>query len=178
VPIIAGDVLGVPIIVMTRRVVLTAAVLLAGAVAGVVANVACADGNSSVGPTTTHVSSTDDVIFDPGGIELDVQISSAQVGDEITVTGRGWTAIGPVRFYLLTEDQSKGPLDLGQAIRFGEAKPEEDGAVAFRFRLASSYETRGGERVRIEAGQKWLLWAYQQTETGSQGTRGGLITVK
>lgn len=165
--------------IASRALLLSATILLMGVVLAVVVTAACGNDNGSVEPEGTGVISTEDAIFVTSGELDDLRISAAQVADEIVVTGSKWTAIGPVRFYLLTKEQLDQVLfDQRHAVTLGDVTPEEDGAVSLRFRLASSYETASGERVQIEAGQQWYVAAFQSTGRGSHGTGVGPLTVK
>lgn len=163
-----------------RQALLTsAALLLSAAVVAVVASAGC--GRNGSGATTRTPS---DGILTPATGDLDhLVVSEARIGEEIVLTGSGWTNLPgePVRFYLTDEEIEKASqlLDL---VSLGQMMPAEDGTVSFRFRLAESYERRNGEKVQIEAGQRWDVIAYQTTEPapglrGSHGASAGTLTV-
>lgn len=167
--------------IASRALLFSATITLLGVVAVITLTAACRNENGSpIEPTSTETNGAQDgTVVTGGNGKLDhLQINEAKVGDEIVVTGSAWTAVRPVRFYLLTKEQLQaGLFDQRHAITLGDATPEHDGAVAFSFRLASNYQTPS-ESVRIQAGQQWYVAAFQSLGQGSHGTGVGPLTVK
>ena len=153
---------------------------------------ACGDDSSGETLTATRTPggntltpTSGDIVLRTSGHLDDLSVSEAAVGDEIKLTGSEWTNVAGarVRFYLLTKEQTEQTFNPADAVILGDATPSEDGAVSFKVRLAGSYETENGDRVEIEAGQRWHVGAFQRTEPaagleGSHGSFVGPLTVK
>lgn len=157
---------------MRQALLISAALLLTGAVVAVAVTAGCGTDGRSARRTPDAIGTGDIILTSTGDLD-DLPVSEARVGDEIMVTGSEWTNIGPVGFYLLTGGQREHAFNPRDAVRLGEITPAEDGAISFRFRLAESYETRNGDRVEIEEGQRWYVAAYQRTEPPAPGLGGG-----
>ena len=110
---------------------------------------------------------------------IDLERSPLGLGEEVVITGSGWNGNGPVKIYLLTEEQVLAGGSVRaierEAVRLGEVTPCGDDSVIFRFRLAKTYEMPDGNLLRIETGQKLFVFAQQDTERGSSGEGVGLI---
>ncbi len=129
---------------------------------------------SRVRTPTWQVTGVATVIESTG--ELELQTRETTPGETVQVTGTGWNGIGPVKFYLLTEEQFATPQLRTGAVTLGERTAAEDGSLSFEFILAERYQTPDGRLLIISPGQKLYISARQGTEGGAHGTtRGPLI---
>lgn len=121
------------------------------------------------------VRSTEVITIESGG-KLELETREARAGATVQVTGTEWNGIGPVRFYLLTEEQYRAHAPFPDAISLGEQTVAGNGSLSFEFRLAERYQTLDGELFIIAPGQKLYIAAVQRTERGAHWiSRGPLI---
>ena len=160
------------------RMPLLAASLLASGTALAFGFTAACDGEPR--PAETGISTGVTAVGHEGTIDL--ERSQLGLGEEVVITGSGWNGNGPVKIYLLTEEQVLAGGSVRaierEAVRLGEVTPDGDDSVIFRFRLAETYERPDGNPLRIETGQKLFVFAQQDTERGSSGEGVGLLIVQ
>lgn len=157
------------------------AVFAAGAVVCASALVGCNGGPAeevsqptSTPPTVTQESSG-------GNPSLAVRTVHPRVGDLVVLKGEGWTGVGAVRFYLVTEQDAGTAgqeVQFERAPRLGEVLPDADGAVSFEFELAASYESPAGGTFALSSGDRLYVVGEQDIEHGSSGTRAGPFVVR
>lgn len=139
---------------------------------------AACDSDSEPSVTSSQRSREPSTIENTGSI--DINRAEASPGEEVVVTGSKWNGVGPISFFLLTQEQfGEGSLRAyeREAVRLGEVTADADGSVILRFRLAESYDTPDGNGLRIEAGLKLYVHAQQSTEGGAYGEGVGPLTV-
>jgi hypothetical protein len=122
---------------------------------------------TSTPPTVNHESSGSNP-------SLVVRTVQPGVGDVVALEGEGWTGVGAVRFYLVTEDQAGTAgqeVQFGRAPGLGEVLPDPGGAVSFEFELAASYERPAGGTLGVDSGDRLYVVGEQDIEDGSSGTR-------
>ena len=162
---------------MRKAVLLAASLLASGAALAFGFAAAC---SSDPDPTETRISTGVTTVEHEGTIDL--ERSEVGLGEEVVITGSGWNGNGPVKIYLLTEEQVLARGSLAElereAVRLGEVTPDGDDSVIFRFRLAETYERSDGNPLRIETGQKLYVYAQQRTERGSSGEGVGPLIVR
>ena len=161
----------------SRMPLLVAALLASGTALAFGFTAAC-DGDPQ--PAETGNSTGVTAVEHEGTIELDR--SQLGLGEEVVITGSGWNGNGPIKIFLLTEEQyfaggSARAIER-EAVRLGEVTPDGDDSVIFRFRLTETYEMRDGTPLRIETGQKLFVFAQQDTERGFSGVGVGPLIVR
>lgn len=123
-------------------------------------------------PTSKEVTT----INSGGSVEFETR--EARPGQTIRVTGTDWNGIGPVKIYLLTEEQYGAPgfRFEDEPVSLGE-QTTADGTVSLEFRLAASYETPDGSALVIRPGQELYVMAKQETERGAHRSGSGPLIV-
>jgi hypothetical protein len=111
---------------------------------------------------------------------LDLVTRRATFGDSVDAIAAGWDCDEPIRFFLISEEQSDIPLGhlfnedlapLGQVEAAG-------GSVSIRFLLQSTYKTEQGHELAVARGDELFLVALQRTATGSRAQSTGPLTVE
>jgi hypothetical protein len=155
---------------LSIRVVFAALTLCAPAL------VACNGEGAEEAPQATSMPPAVSQESSGGNPSLAVGTVQPRVGDMVAVEGEGWTGVGAVRFYLVTEEQAGTAgqeVEFGRAPGLGEAIPDAGGAVSFEFELSPGYQSPSGGSLVVSSGDRLYIVGTQDTEHGSRGTRAG-----